>query len=102
MGPVIVTLPDQDLLDGLLDGPTTPPPGVDLRYWDVAAPPSQVLGDDAAQVRAVVRRAGSAPFPDEVTGNAIDAVPAHVGGLRTVRSVRVPGAGRERHLRRPR
>jgi len=46
----IVTVPDQDLLDGLAPVPT----GVELRYWDVAAPPATTLGVDAERVRAVV------------------------------------------------
>jgi phosphoglycerate dehydrogenase-like enzyme len=49
-GTALVTLPDQDLLDGL----GAPPDGLELRLWDVAAPPSEALGDDAARVAAVV------------------------------------------------
>lgn len=51
---MIVTLPDQDLLDGLLEDSWALPPGLRLRYWDVAAPPAEALAGDAAQVRAVV------------------------------------------------
>jgi phosphoglycerate dehydrogenase-like enzyme len=48
--PAIVTLPDQDLLEGL----GAPPQGLQLRFWDVAAPPAEVLGAEAHRVRAVV------------------------------------------------
>src|SRR3954462_8321394 len=73
-----------------------------------------------AQVRAVVRRAGSADAPEGVTEhgrgrrrcplsegsgdypdtrNATDAVPAQVGGLTTAWSARVPGAMKSRPVR---
>lgn len=47
----IVTLPDADVLDAL--APDVPD-GLELRSWDVTAPPHEVLGADADRVRAVV------------------------------------------------
>ncbi len=63
-GPVsdvaIVTLPDAGVLDAL--APDVPN-GLELRSWDVTAPPRDVLGDDAARVRAVVM-----PYSPRPTG----------------------------------
>jgi hypothetical protein len=80
----------------------------------------RALVERSAQVRAVVRRAGSAHAPEGVTEhgrgrrrcplsegsgdypdtrNATDAVPAQVGGLTTVWSARVPGAMKSRPVR---
>ena len=80
----------------------------------------RALLERTAQVRAVVRRAGSAHAPEGVTehgrgrrrcplsegsgdypdtGNATDAAPAQVGGLTTVWSARVPGAMKSRPVR---
>lgn len=50
----VVTLPDPDLLEAVVEDGWSPPPGFVLRVWDVASPPAEALGEDVAVVRAVV------------------------------------------------